>query len=203
MKRIIIRSTLIAALAVVSFSFIFAAPIVTAQSTRAEEAQTTAQEKREAAQTTAAEKRTAAETRLADAKLKACQNREEAITNIMTRMGDRGQKHIELFTKISDRVQAFYVDKGSVLSTYDTLVADVNDAKTVAQTAVDTTKAAATEFSCEADDPRGLAEAFKTNLKAQISALNEYKTAVKDLIVGVKSVQSTTVPENNSTEENE
>lgn len=136
----------------------------------------------------------AAKTKLADAKLKACQNREASITNIMARLSDRGQKQVDLFTKIAERTETFYTNKGKTLATYDTLVADVSAKKSAAQEAVDTVKSTSVEFKCDGDNPKGVAFTFKESLKTQIAALKEYRTAVKNLIVGVKSVQSTTQP---------
>jgi hypothetical protein len=131
-------------------------------------------------------------TKLADAKLKACQHREAAINNKMARIADRGQKQLGVFSKISTRVQTFYTDKGKTLSNYDALVADVNAKKAAAQTTVDTVKATSVTFKCDGTDPKGAASSFKTALKSEIDALKAYKTSVKNLIVGVKSVQGTT-----------
>ncbi len=188
MHKMIIKNSFVATMAV--FSLAVALPAVTfAQPVRAEEAQTTARE-------TVAEKRQA---RLADAKLRACQNREKAINNIMARMGDRGQRQINLFTKIAEKTQAFYVKKGKALSNYDALVTDVTAKKTSAQTAVQTTKSSVIDFKCDGTDPKGAVAVFKENLKAQNTALKAYKTAVKNLIVGVKSVQGSTTSAGNST----
>ena len=130
-----------------------------------------------------------AQERSADAKLRLCQARQKTVQNIMTRMANRGQKHIEVFSKISDRVQSFYTNKGLSLSNYDALVADVAAKKTAAQAAVDALSAAADDFECQGT-PREVALAFKDKLKNEISALKAYRTAVKNLIVGVKSVAS-------------
>jgi hypothetical protein len=89
----------------------------------------------------AADKKTAARTKLADAKLKSCQNREKAINNIMSRIADRGQKQLDLFSSIATKTETFYTDKGKVLSNYDNLVADVTAKKDAAQTAVEAVKA--------------------------------------------------------------
>lgn len=125
-------------------------------------------------------------------KLKVCEKREKVITNIMTRTATRGQKQIDLFSGIADKTEAFYVKKGKTLSTYDSLVADVTAKKAAAQTTVDAIKAKSVDFKCDGTDPKGAASAFKTELKAETAALKEFKTSVKNLIVGVKSVQSTT-----------
>lgn len=143
--------------------------------------------------------KTQAQTRLADAKLKVCQNREKVVTNIMARIADRGQKQLDLFTTIATRTETFYTTKGKTLSNYDALVADVNAQHTSAQTAVDTIKATSVTFKCDGTDPKGMVSSFKDSLKLEISALQDYRTAVKNLIVGVKSVQSTTTSTTSTT----
>lgn len=138
----------------------------------------------------------AAGAKLVDAKLRVCQNRQKTITNIMSRIADRGQKQLTLFTTIADRVETFYTDKGKTLSNYEALVADVNAKQAAAQATVDTIKSASTGFDCNGADPQGFVSSFKGSLKAEISALQDYRTSVKNLTVGVKSVQSTTAAAN-------
>jgi len=207
MKKITIRNGLIATLALLSLVALpVTASVHTAHAEKEKETETeetsTTQEDRTTAietekksttqedRTKADEKKEEVKTRLAETKLKVCQTREKVITNIMSRVSTRGQKQVDLFTKIADRTKAFYVEKGKTLSNYDSLVANVNSKKTAAQSAVDAVKSTSTEFKCDGTDPKGVAATFKGGLKAQDEALKAYKTAVKDLIVGVKSVQS-------------
>lgn len=136
---------------------------------------------------------------LAAAQLKSCQNRQKAITNIMARISDRGQKQLTLFGTIATRVETFYTDKGKTLNNYDTLVADVNAKQAAAQTTVGTIKSDSTGFSCDGTDPKGFVSTFKDSLKSEISALQDYRTSVKNLTVGVKSVQGTTTSTDNKT----
>ncbi len=143
-----------------------------------------------AAQATA--NQAAAQTRLSDAKLRVCQTRQTVITNTMSRISDRGQKQLDLFNGIAGNVEKFYTDKGKVLSNYDALVADVNAKQAAAQLAVNAIKTPATSFSCDGTDPMGVADGFKSMLKIEIESLNTYKTSIKNLIVGVKSVQTQT-----------
>lgn len=143
----------------------------------------------EATQTAAQENREAARGRLDDARLKACENRQKVIVNIMARLSDRGQKQLELFTEIAERTQQFYASTGRNAANYDALVADVAAKRTAAQAAVSTVTDAGAKFACDAEDPKGIATAFRDSLKAEIDALKAYKTAVKNLIVGVKSAQ--------------
>lgn len=179
-------------------------PNVHAQTqTERQAAETRAEQARQAAEQRAAEAKEKAKTRLADAKLKACQNREKTITNIMSRLAERGQKQLNLFTTIANRTEAFYVAKGKTLTNYDTLVADVATKKAAAQTAIDTIKSTGSTFKCDGTDPKGAVSSFKLNLKTQAAALKEYKTAVKNLIVGVKSVQDARSSTDKTTGENQ
>jgi hypothetical protein len=119
-------------------------------------------------------------TRLAAAQLKICLKHEKVITNIMSRLSDRGQKQLTLFTTIATKTENFYTHKGKTLSNYDALLTAMGAKREVAQTTVDNIKATSLNFNCGANDPKGVASTFKDSLK------NE------NLIVGVKSVQATT-----------
>lgn len=134
------------------------------------------------------------EARLADKQLKVCQQREKTITNIMSRLSDRGTKQLDVFGKIAERTEAFYAKSGKTLPNYDALVADVAAKKATAQTTVAAVKDTSTTFNCDGTNPKGIAASFKDKLKAEIATLHEYRTAIKNLIVGVKSVQSTAAP---------
>ena len=167
------------------------------------EQQTTAVDKTAQAKQVAEQKESnpkdASQTRLADTKLKACKNREKAITNIMSRLSDRGQKQLDLFSSIATKTEMFYAEKGKVVASYDTLVADLATKKAVAQAAIDTIKSNSTTFKCDGTDPKGMVSSFKDSLKAETAAINDYKTAVKNLIVAVKSVQAVTASDNKTT----
>jgi hypothetical protein len=123
-------------------------------------------------------------------KLRACQNREASIKNIMARIVDRTQKQANLYSAIAERTQKFYADKDKQLAGYDELVADVNTKKDAAQAAIDELKASASQFTCDSENRRELAEAFNDNLDKTIEALQAYRQAVKNLVAGVKSVHA-------------
>ena len=138
----------------------------------------------------AKERRAEVKERLEGRKLQACQNREKAITNIMARIGNRGEKQIDVFNKIAERTQKFYIDKQLSLSNYEALVAEVSAKKAAAQAAVELVKSTSVEFNCEGDNPKGAADSFKQLMRDQNDALKAYKTSVKNLIVGVKSARN-------------
>lgn len=152
-----------------------------------------AQEKAEQAKARAQAKVSEAKQRLEGKKLKACEAREKRIGSTMEQMTKRGQSHIAAFTKISDRVQAFYADKGRTVENYDALVAEVQAKKLAAEQAVSGAQSVGEVFSCANDNPKIASAEFRDAHKAQVAALKEYRTAVKNLIVAVKSSQSTQV----------
>lgn len=150
-----------------------------------------AQEKAEQAKTRAQAKVSEAKQRLEGKKLKACEAREKRIDATMEQMTKRGETHIAVFTKIADRVQAFYAEKGRTVENYEALVADVQAKKLAAEQTVSGAQSVGEVFSCTSDNPKIASAEFRDAHKAQVAALKEYRTAVKNLIVAVKSAQST------------
>ncbi len=129
---------------------------------------------------------------LAAAQLKACQNRENAVNTIISRINTRTKNQLNLFGTIATRVENFYVQKGNTLSNYNQLVTDVNSAEALAYNDLATTNANSS-FSCTSSNPKGMVTAFQGYLKTELSDLQNYRTAVKNLIVGVASVNGVTV----------
>jgi len=135
--------------------------------------------------------------KLKDRSLERCQNRERVISNVMTRVGDRGEKQISVIQSIQQKVQNFYVEKDISTDGYDTLVANVEAKKQAATNEVNRVRTLTRSFSCGSDDPKGTATQFKTQATAQSSSVGEYKNAVHDLIVEIK----TSIGADSSTEE--
>lgn len=128
--------------------------------------------------------------------LRACQNREKAINNIMTRIDTRAQNQLTLFGTIATRVESFYTAKSKTVSNYDQLVAAIASAKAQAETDFGTMQSNST-FSCTANNPKGMVTSFQNNLKTEISDLKAYKTSVKNLIVAVASANGVTISSSN------
>ncbi len=184
MAHVLIKHTLlIGALSLTVVGSALAEPNIKAQEARNSQV---------AAQDAGEVKRAEAKLKSADAKLKACQKREATINKKMLQIVARGERQIAIFTQIADRTQAFYTAKGKTLSNYAELVAEVENRKNRAQSALDQMKSHSGTFICDATDPKAVTLHFKESLKREIEALKLYKTAVKNLIVGVKSVQGST-----------
>ena len=152
---------------------------------------TSIEERGQAARERAQAKSENIKARLEGAQKKKCEVREQAIRNIIARISERGNRQVSVFDTIAVRVMAFKEDKGIDVEGYDELVDAVEDARPGAHDAVDELQAATeVEFECEGDNPRAVAEGFKEPLKEQIAALKTYRTAVKDLIVAVKTAHN-------------
>jgi hypothetical protein len=125
-----------------------------------------------------------------DSKLLTCQSKENSIKNIMLRMTDRAQKQLDLFTTVSERTQGFYTNSGKSLANYSSLVDDANAKKTAASSAINTIKEESEMFSCSNGNPKDAISEFKNNVNSEIASLQSYRASVKNLLVGVKSLQS-------------
>lgn len=127
--------------------------------------------------------------RLSKTKLDVCTKKTKHVNQVMNRVTERATAQLAVFTKISDRTQAFYLSKGKAFAGYDALVKAAAAAKVQAETDIKALKADGA-FTCSSTDPKGSVAAFKTKTKLVVTDLKAYKTAVKNLIVAVKSVQS-------------
>jgi len=127
--------------------------------------------------------------RLSKTKLDVCAKKTKHVNQVMNRVTERATAQLAVFSKISDRTQAFYLSKGKTVAGYDALVATAAAAKVKAETDIAALKATGA-FTCNSADPKGSVAAFKTKTKLVVTDLKAYKTAVKNLIVAVKSVQS-------------
>jgi hypothetical protein len=124
---------------------------------------------------------------LTEAEQRVCSRRQTVINNVMDRIGKRGDRHVELIDRISERTQAFYKDKGLAVNSYDALLANVVTAKATADTAAQAVTDARADFACTGNDPIGSADSFKSQMYARSDAVKAYRDAVKALVLAVKA----------------
>lgn len=134
--------------------------------------------------------------RLTDAKLKACQAREDSIKKRSDQLTRMATTMLEKFDAIEKKVQDYYTAKvvpsGKTVANYETLVADTQTKKTAVQTALSTAQTNANGFTCTGDDPKGQLTQFRTDMQSVKTALKNYRTSIKNLIVAVRSVTGET-----------
>lgn len=136
------------------------------------------------------DRKTIAKEKLDDTKLKACQSRESLVKTTMSSVVTRSQANFDKISAAAQRAEAFYTAKGNVLANYDSLVAAVDTAKVAAQASLSNLTNTAV-FSCSSDGPKSEIQTFHNQRLSKIDALSAYRTAVKALITGIKSVQPT------------
>jgi hypothetical protein len=154
-------------------------------------AEQAAKERRDVAEQQLKERRAAAKERLSEQKLKICEKRQNNINDRSTKIAERAAKHLAVFDKITERVETFYINKGTAFDTYDLLIDEVNAKRSAAQTTVNRLSSLKATFNCNDAEPKLAIDGFKAALTDAQSALKEYRTAIKDLIVGVKSATNT------------
>lgn len=133
-----------------------------------------------------------AQTRLQDAKLKACQAREDAIKKRSTRLTEMANNMLSKFDSIASRVEDYYTNKvvpsGKTVTNYDSLVSDIGTKKAAVQSALTAAQTDIAGFSCDGSDPKGQMTKFRDDMQNVKTALKDYRTSIKNLIVAVHSV---------------
>ena len=141
-----------------------------------------------------------AKTRLTEAKLRACQAREDAIKKRASYLTQLATNMESNFDKHTQRVEEYYTSKvvpsGKTVANYDSLVADIQTKKTAVQAALTTAQNDANNFSCAGNDPKAQLTQFRKDMQAVKKALKDYRTSIKNLIVAVRSVTGATEREN-------
>lgn len=142
--------------------------------------------------------------RLEEAKLLACQKKEANITKRSASLVKTSENMQQKFDSITEKVKAYYTAKavpaGRVVNNYDALIAEIENKKTAIKTAVEKAQTDAAAFRCDGDDPKGQLTLYRTDMQAVKKALHEYRVAIKNLIVAIRSAhgkaQSSTKPNN-------
>lgn len=129
-------------------------------------------------------KKTEVAAKLADKRLRTCEKRQTVINKIFDKATERNLKQLAVFQKIEQRVKEFYVNKNLTADGYDAAVANADEKEAAAIAAIQAS--AETNFDCSSTDASNPGAAIKEAMQARHSALKDYRTAVKDLILVVK-----------------
>jgi phage shock protein A len=136
------------------------------------------------------------EHRLSEAKLKVCQNKQNAIQTRSNQLIEMADNMLTKFDQITLRVEQYYtatvVPGGKTVSNYDALIADIVNKKKAVQSDLNTVSAEAASFSCTDDDPKGQLTQFRIDMQQVKTDLKEFRTAIKNLIVAIRSLTGQT-----------
>lgn len=162
------------------------------------------QEVREKIQTRRDEAKENRLAKLDAAKLRICEGKEGVLTNRLSTLTRLTENMLSKFDQIVIRVTDFYTEKilpaGGSVANYDSLLADIETKKAAVEDSLSLASANTEDFSCDGDDPKGVLASFREDMQAVKQALADYRTAIKDLIVAVKSSASVLRDEKAETE---
>ncbi|HXH04911.1 MAG TPA: hypothetical protein VNI82_00610 [Candidatus Nitrosotenuis sp.] len=147
--------------------------------------QTTVQERKQEIKDRVTTMREEVKVKLTDKRLQACEARQEKINAIVSRSTAQSTKHLGVFQKIEERVTDFYASKNLSADNYDSLLATVEEKESAAVAAIAVAKE--TKFDCATTDGDKPGSVIKDLMRTQHQALKDYRTAIKDLMVGVKT----------------
>ena len=135
-----------------------------------------------------------AQTRLTGGVLQACQSHEKVLQTRLAHLIQGANSMLDTFTTIATRVEDFYQNKviptGKTVPDYDSLFANIHDAKAKVETDLVTTTHNSDDFSCTGIDPKGHLAQFRIDMQEVKKSLKEYRIAIKNLIVAVHTVAS-------------
>jgi hypothetical protein len=129
------------------------------------------------------------QTSLDEKRLAACDKKADKVNSIIQKRSAQGTKHLAVFKKIADRVQSFVTDKELTIENYDQLVATITEKEQAVTAAIEANTN--TVFDCESADGSNPGSIARASVQGVRDALKEYRTAIKDLIVKVKSNNAT------------
>lgn len=135
-------------------------------------------------------------------RLKACEERQTDINKHSTQFATEAAKHLDTFNSIFTKLQAFQVSKHLTVSNYSTLLADATAKQATAQTAVTTLKTLDVNINCSQPDPASTVATIKESVSSTRTALQAYRTSLKNLVVAMKgasTAQSTTTTNTQAT----
>lgn len=120
--------------------------------------------------------------------LNACQQAAPKLTAALNRMVSRRQSQLTLYTTIMNRVESYYTQNGKPYASHATLAANAAAAQQNAQDQLQSLRTtAAAGFDCTANDPHSAAQALVLQARAQLAALQDYRSAVRNLIIGIQT----------------
>lgn len=122
--------------------------------------------------------------KLADRRLQVCEKRQQRINNIFDKATERNKKQLAVFQAIEQKVKDFYVNKGLTAEAYEQAAAHADAQEAAAVAAIETSETVS--FDCATTDATKPGSVIKEAMLARHTALMDYRTAIKDLILVVK-----------------
>ena len=129
--------------------------------------------------------------RLSEVKLKVCEKKEASIQKRSTSLAGRADKIQAKIDNAVEKVDTYYVGvltpKGVEIENYSDLLANIEENRVAAASALGLAENNAENFNCEGVDPKSHLGEFKDDMRTAIATLKNYKKSVVNLIVAVRT----------------
>jgi hypothetical protein len=135
-----------------------------------------------------AERRAGKEARTAERRQHVCEQRKKSISNKITAFAKSADNILTRFDAVYVRVKDFKTDKKVDVTNYDELIAAADAKQTAAAEAVAALKELSADFDCTATDPAQTLAAVKAATVDARTALKEYRTSIKHIVVALAQV---------------
>lgn len=126
-----------------------------------------------------------------EGKLVACQAKGKSVQKRMAQLEKMATNMLEKFSEIQGRVEKYYTDKvlpEKTAANYGALITETQVKRTAVLTAIAAVKTSSAGFSCTIGDPKVQVKLFRDGMKEVKSALKNYRTSIRNLIVAVRSL---------------
>ncbi len=127
-----------------------------------------------------------------------CKAHEQVIKNRLSSLIRLVTNQETQFSSISARVESYYtskmVPKGETLSNYNALLADISTKKSMVDSDLAKAKEDAASFSCNLSNPKTPLLTFREDMQTAKSALKNYRTSIRNLIVMLMTLEASPSP---------
>lgn len=120
--------------------------------------------------------------KLTGTKLTVCQQKEAAITGRSNAAIKQSVVYEQGFSDIAEATQAYYAEDYLAIASYDGLVADVAAKKSAVDMSLSSAQRDINAFACASNNPKAQLAQFKSDMQSAKTALENYRTAIKNLI---------------------
>ncbi len=104
------------------------------------------------------------------------------------RIVKRAKGQLAVLDQIFERTRNYYVKAGGTISRQQALLDTISERKQAADSAVAKMQASSARLECATDNLRGIGTQFESEVRAQNTALDQYKSAIKTFIVEAKKL---------------
>ena len=131
------------------------------------------------------------EAKTAERRQTICENRKTSINHKIQAFSKSGENILTRFNDVYTRVKNFKTDKKLEVSNYDALIAAADAKQQAATDAVAALKDLTADFDCTSSDPAQTVAAIKAATAEAKTALKEYRTSIKNIVVALAQVNKT------------